>query len=246
MDANQWYGIEPEVPDPALVVGDADHALQHFFDSCFVVGEEKCFLWSAGGPGEIRSRYDAVISKLRQRPANIPKFGLLEYPLFRSLAMSALFSPEAGFTLLALLIRDLETGRPSEALASILSTLAASNPSEAPLEDFVTGLTNGWEASYVIPCLDKPVRAANVTEATLAAVVDRWRSVSYLLGLQYSYIEIFCQRESTSFETIASFVSLIYVLDLVLTGEQGSQSAPKNVLQVSKYSHHSRERTEQS
>ncbi len=195
MDSNEWWGLTTDTIEPELYVSETDEALQYFFDSCFLAGEEQCALWSAGGPGEIQSRFDAVVDRLRQRPISLPLFGLLEYPIFRSGVFTALYSPDTTFSILARVTAELEKERPSQALTELLQLFAAPPPREKPLVDPESGLSNGFEALYIIWCGDKPRREANVTEELLLDIVADWQSVSDLGGEEVSPLAFFCQRE---------------------------------------------------
>ena len=97
LDFNDYYMSNK---DPNLDIGDADLALNYFFQACHDAGPDACAIWSQSTKG-IRKHFHEADQRLYNAPLPVPGYGLVKWPLWRSGVYNALYSPARGFALLA-------------------------------------------------------------------------------------------------------------------------------------------------
>lgn len=189
VDFNTWYKPEKE---PESDIGDADTALNNFFQFCYDAGPVKCAFWYSS-PKEIRDRFFDADQRLLENPLPIPGFGLLKTPLWRSGVYNALYQPARGFALLASVAAEIYNRAPGPGIKSYLEFVNnASSPIEPPLVDTTTGLKNSPNIAYTIVCSDSGGRAEGIGMSKLEAIFNRYQRVSQYFGGLSSQIEIIC------------------------------------------------------
>ncbi|KAF7512022.1 hypothetical protein GJ744_002735 [Endocarpon pusillum] len=216
VDFNTWYKPEKE---PELHIGDADTALNNFFQFCYDAGPDKCAFWYSS-PKEIRDRFFEADQRLLENPLPIPGFGLLKVPLWRSGVYSALYQPARSFALLASVAAEIYDRAPGRGIKSYLESVNnASSPIEPPLVDTTTGLKNSPIIAYTIGCSDSGGRAEGIGMSKLEAVLNRHQGVSQYFGGLSSQIEIIClsaglpakERFTDKFENIRTSSPILFV-----------------------------------
>ena len=189
VDFNTWYKPEKE---PEFDIGDADTALNNFFQFCYDAGPDKCAFWYSS-PAEIRDRFFDADQRLFEKPLPIPGFGLLKTSLWRSGVYSALYQPARGFPLLASVAAEIYNATPGPGIQSYLELVNnASSPIEPPLVDTITRLKNSPNIAYTIVCSDSGGRVEEIGMSKLEAVFNRYQGVSQYFGGLSSQIEIIC------------------------------------------------------
>ena len=97
LDFNDYYSSNK---DPRLDIGDADLALDNFFQACHEAGPDSCAIW-ANGTEAVRKRFLKADRQLLDSPLPVASYGLLKWPSWRSGVYNALYRPAPGFPLLA-------------------------------------------------------------------------------------------------------------------------------------------------
>lgn len=193
-DSNDWFA---NVAAPERSVGDVDVALDSFFTSCFAAGPEKCPIWAPDGPSEIRSYFFEADRRIQQRPINVPRVGLFDYPQWRYAAYGSLYYPMLLFRNLAKLTAEVYEGNAGDAVSTTLQAQANSGmPADPPLTEPENGLSNGIESLWTIRCLDRGLLQVSTSTEKPERIFERYRNASEL-GRNNAYYDIICDSEPT-------------------------------------------------
>lgn len=189
VDFNEWY--KPE-KTPELDIGDADAALNNFFQFCYEAGPDKCALWSSY-PDEIRNRFFEADRRLFEKPLPVPGFGILKASLLRFDVFNALYRPDETFSLLASVAAEVYNGTAGPAIRTYREFIEKLRlPAEPFLVDPTTGLKNSPDPYSIIACSDGGARVEELGPSELEDVYNRYLGASkFFAGIPTRY-ELVC------------------------------------------------------
>ena len=179
LDFNDWYS---PYKDPRLDIGDADLALNNFFQTCNAAGQDACAIWS-NTTEEIRSRFLEADRRILNEPLAVTGHGLLKWESWRTGVYSALYRPSEGFPLLAGVVSEILTGSAGPYVEGYLDIVqAAATNTQTNLVDPKTGLRNGPNVDPLISCTDGGIDIFNTNTKRFSATLARYEEVSEFFG----------------------------------------------------------------
>ena len=179
LDFNDWYS---PYKDPRLDIGDADLALNNFFQMCHTAGPDACAIWS-NKTEEIRSRFLEADRRILTEPLAVTNRGVLKWAAWRTGVYSALYRPSEGFPLLAGVISEILAGSAGPHIEGYLDIVqAAATNTQTNLVDPKTGLRNGPNVDPLISCTDGGVDTFNTNTNKFTATLARYEAVSEFFG----------------------------------------------------------------
>ena len=186
LDFNDYYMADK---DPSLDIGDADLALDHFFQTCHDAGKDACAIWSESIM-TIRKCFYEADQRLYSAPLPVPGYGLLKWPLWRSGVYNALYKPAEGFPLLAGAIAEILKGSAGPYIQAYMELVKSAGAEKYPI-DPKTGLRNSINAGTLISCSDSGAPAHKLDADQLAARFSQYEKVSeYFAGISAQYVFI--------------------------------------------------------
>ena len=125
----------------------------------------------------------------------MPQVGLFQFPQWRYAAYGALFQPSLLFRNLAQLASEVYEGIAGDAIMAILQAQGKSGlPTDPPLVDTRSKLSNGIESVWTVECLDRSFIPDPTQIQEPRGIFEAFRAVSEL-GRNKAYYDIICGRE---------------------------------------------------
>ena len=197
LDFNDYYSPNK---DPSLDIGDADLALENFFQACHDAGPDACALWSATTK-EIREQFIEADQRLLNEPLPVPGYGLLRWPLWRSGIYNALYRPAQGFPLVAGVTLEILNGAAGPFIQSYIELLQSNTSTDTYLIDPETGLKNSPDPGSLISCSDEGSDFKDLGTQELNAVFAEYERVSNFFAGVASQFSLVCLGAKLSAET---------------------------------------------
>ena len=144
---------------------------------------------------KIASHFFEADRRLFRHPIQIPGYGLLKTPEFRSAVYQALYSPNDYFSLLATVVAEVYSGVAGVGLQLYVQAIRnSSQTADTPLVDKKTGLQNGPTGSYLTVCGDSGFVHRELSPGDLKAIYGKYLAVSSYFSGDTSQ-EIICDGE---------------------------------------------------
>lgn len=149
------------------IVEDAEKERSYIFERCYI-GKSKCSLWRQNdtGPGDIESRVDSVLEKIRESPLPISvpgDAGCITYSDLQMMLLIALYSP-AFFGNIADLLNDILTNQTSHILSLWNPTIPPPCPGDKG-QDLLQSIMHTPEVQAAIVCSDsEDLSNSNISE----------------------------------------------------------------------------------
>ena len=217
LDFNDYYSSNK---DPRLDIGDADLALDNFFQACHEAGPDSCAIWS-NGTEAVRKRFLKADRQLLDSPLPVASYGLLKWPSWRSGVYNALYRPAPGFPLLAGVASEILDGAAGPYIHAYMELVqSATSSAETYLTDSKTGLKNSPDAGTLISCSDGGVQSSKeLTMKQLDAIVAQYNKVSQFFGGVSSQYSLICKganltakaRYTPPFKNITTATPILFV-----------------------------------
>ncbi|GKZ30090.1 hypothetical protein AbraIFM66950_007784 [Aspergillus brasiliensis] len=182
---------------------DSDAAFDKFFEYCHAAGPSSCPFALGGGPEDLKSRYEQLLTNLTSSPIAVPPSGnrgpeIITYSDVKSLFVQALYTPLKLFDLVARLLTELGQGNGSSFadLKYEARQWPVPPPCDSPSKQNKAPGESDQEAGRSILCTDGP----GLTGTTKEEFRSYWHMLqgqSKTVGDFWAEVRMSCVRMET-------------------------------------------------